>query len=180
MNSTNLARSWPWSVCTNWPNHSIKVPALIASKCFSNVTWSWPLSPYCHGLQVHIYKLRWLPPSGLHHHDLSVHFQPHFIAASSAKWNLVRKPYANLSDTPVALDSACKYFQMLPALSGALQNALRLCKSILRYSWKRLQWGRCVQDATKFDDYDSQILGLRRPLWRSAGDLVLYSHTICL
>ena len=48
----------------------------------------------------------------------------------SAKCNSVRKLYANLSDTPVALASASKYFQMLPAPPGALQNALRLCKTI--------------------------------------------------
>jgi hypothetical protein len=34
---------------------------------------------------------------------------------TSAKCNSGRKPYANLSDTPVALASASKYFQMLPA-----------------------------------------------------------------
>jgi hypothetical protein len=51
-------------------------------------------------------------------------------ASASAKCNSVRKPYANLSDTPVALASASKYFQMLSAPPAALINALRLCKSI--------------------------------------------------
>jgi hypothetical protein len=58
---------------------------------------------------------------------------------SSAKCNSVRKPYANLPDTPVALASASKYFQMLPAPPGALQSALRLCKSSLTCSSKHLQ-----------------------------------------
>jgi hypothetical protein len=53
---------------------------------------------------------------------------------TSAECNSVRKPYANLSDTPVALASAFKCFQMLPAPPVALQNALRLCKSILTCS----------------------------------------------
>jgi len=42
---------------------------------------------------------------------------------TSAKCNSVRKPYANLPGTPVALASACKYFQMLPA-------PLELCKAL--------------------------------------------------
>jgi len=37
------------------------------------------------------------------------------VTYASAKCNSVRKPYANLSDTPVALASASMYFQMLPA-----------------------------------------------------------------
>jgi hypothetical protein len=53
---------------------------------------------------------------------------------ASAKCNSVRKLYANLPDTPVALVSASKYFQMLPTPPGALQSALRLCKSILTCS----------------------------------------------
>jgi hypothetical protein len=56
------------------------------------------------------------------------------VLVASAKCNSVQQPYANLSDTPVALASASKYFQMLPAPPGALQNALRLCKSIRRCS----------------------------------------------
>jgi len=44
----------------------------------------------------------------MHLHSIK---QPH----SSAKCNSVRKPYTNLSDTPVALARASKYFQMLPA-----------------------------------------------------------------
>ena len=65
-----------------------------------------------------------------------------------AKCKSVRKSYAILPDTPVALTSASKCFQMLPAPPGALQSALRLCKSILRCSWKHLQLWRCIQDAT--------------------------------
>jgi len=70
---------------------------------------------------------------------------------TSAKCNLVRKPYTNLQDTPVALASVSKHFQMLPAPPGALQSALRLCKSILTCSWKHLQWWRRIQADTRFD-----------------------------
>jgi len=70
---------------------------------------------------------------------------------TSAKWKSVWKPYANLTDTPVAYTSACKYFQMLPGPPGALQSALRLCKSILRCSWKHLQLWSCIQETTRFD-----------------------------
>jgi len=38
---------------------------------------------------------------------------------------------------------------MLLGPPGALQCALRLCKSILRCSWKHLQWWRCFVDATR-------------------------------
>jgi len=70
---------------------------------------------------------------------------------TSAKCNSVQKPYPTLQDTPVALTSASKYFQLLPAPPGALQSALRLCKSIVKCCWKHLHWWRCIQDATKFD-----------------------------
>jgi len=76
----------------------------------------------------------------------------YFPQPTSAKCNSVRKPYTNLPDTPAALASASKYFEMLPAPPGALESALRFCKSILTCSWKHLQWGRCIQDATKFDN----------------------------
>jgi len=69
-----------------------------------------------------------------------------------AKCILVREPYANLPDTLVALASALKCFQMLPASSGALQSALRLYKSSLTFYWKYLHWWRCIQDATKFEN----------------------------
>jgi len=70
---------------------------------------------------------------------------------ASAKCNSVWKPYANLPDLLVAHTSPCRYFQMLPAPLGALQSALRLCKSILMCSWNQLLWWRCIQDATRFD-----------------------------
>jgi len=54
----------------------------------------------------------------------------HLETITSAQCKSVWKPYANLPDTPVALTSASKYFQMLPAPPGALGSALRLCKSI--------------------------------------------------
>jgi len=91
-------------------------------------------------------------------HGLHVYLPTLSISASrciseltrlSAKCNLVRKPHANLPGTPVALTSAAKYLQMLPAPPGALQCALGLCKSIPRCSWKHLQLWRCIQDATR-------------------------------
>ena len=69
--------------------------------------------------------------------------------ATSAKCNSVRKLYANLPDTLVALTTASKYSQMLPAPPGALQSVLRLCKSILTCSSKHLKWWRCIQDAMR-------------------------------
>jgi len=69
----------------------------------------------------------------------------------SAKCRSVRKPHPSLPDTPVDLTSASKYFQMLPGPPGAKQSALRLCKSILRCSWRQLQLWRCIQDATSFE-----------------------------
>jgi len=66
-----------------------------------------------------------------------------------AKCKSVWKPNANLPDTLVALTSASKYFQILPAPPGTLQSALRLCKTILRCSWKHLQLWRSIQDAMR-------------------------------
>jgi hypothetical protein len=53
---------------------------------------------------------------------------------TSAKCKSVQKPYTTLPDPLVAVTSASKYFQMLPAPPGALQCARRLCKSILKCS----------------------------------------------
>ena len=89
---------------------------------------------------------------------------------ASAKCKSVQKPHANLPDIPVALTSASKYFTMLPGPAGALQSALRHCKSILRCPWKHLQSWRCIQDATRMDYEDSQILEQVRPLHGSVGD----------
>jgi len=69
------------------------------------------------------------------------------IHVSSAKCNSVRKPHRILPDTPGDLTSASKYFQTLPDPPGAKLSALRVCKSILRCSWKHLQLWRCIQDA---------------------------------
>jgi len=80
---------------------------------------------------------------------LSDQLCPLSALTSSAQCKSVRKPHANLRDSPVALTSASNYFQMLPGLSGALHCALRLCKSILRCSWMYLQLWRCIQDATR-------------------------------
>jgi len=119
---------------------------------------------------------------------------------TSAKCNAVQKPHAILPDTPGDLTGASKYIQTLPDPPGAKQSALRLCKSILRCSWKHLQLWRCIQDApsriVKFwSSWDlcadlretsreaetaaplCGILGERpRPLPSSAGDLMPYSH----
>jgi hypothetical protein len=127
---------------------------------------------------IYLYLKEWLPLRTVC--LVSMSLQPKTVcqqSITSAKCNSVRKPYINLSDTPVALASASKYFQKLPAPPRVLHNALRPCKSILTCSWKNLQWWRYIQDATRLDYYDSQILELRRPLRRSAGDLVPYSHT---
>jgi len=70
-------------------------------------------------------------------------------AHTSAKCNLVRKPYTTLPHTLVALTTASKYSQMLPAPTGALQSAFGLCKSILTCSSKHPKWWRCIQDATR-------------------------------
>jgi len=53
---------------------------------------------------------------------------------SSEKCKLVRKPYANLSDTLVKLSSVPKYLQIFPGPPGAQQSALKLCKSIIKCS----------------------------------------------
>jgi hypothetical protein len=71
------------------------------------------------------------------------------ILASSAICNSVCKPYTNLPDTPVALNSRSKYFQMLPAPPGALERALRLWKSILTCTRKHLERWRYIQNATR-------------------------------
>jgi hypothetical protein len=68
---------------------------------------------------------------------------------ASAICNSVWKRYAYLPDTSVALSTASKYFQILPAPHGGLQSALRLCKSILTCSWKHLEWWTCIQDAAR-------------------------------
>jgi hypothetical protein len=92
------------------------------------------------------------------------------VGGTSAKCKSVRKSHANLPDTPVVLTSAPEYFQMLPGPPGAKQRALRLYKSVLRCSWKHLQLWRGIQDATRFDLWNSQILEKVRPLRRSPGD----------
>ena len=53
---------------------------------------------------------------------------------TSAKCKLFRKPHANLPDSPVALAGASKYLQMLLGPPKAVHHALRLCKSIRRFS----------------------------------------------
>jgi len=79
-----------------------------------------------------------------HHYELTPE-------CTSAKCKSVRKPHANLPDTPVDLIGAPKWFQMLPGPPGAKQSALGLWESILRRFWKHLQLWRCIQDATRFD-----------------------------
>jgi len=41
-----------------------------------------------------------------------------------------------------------QYFQTLPDPPAAKESALRLCKGILRYSWRHLQLWRCIQDGS--------------------------------
>ena len=111
---------------------------------------------------------------------------------TSAKFKSVRKPHANLSDTPLPLTRASKYFQMLPGPRGAWKCARGLCICNFRCSWKHLDLSTCIQDATRFDYKHSQILEQLSPLHRSlgdfesswdlcssyAGELVPYSHSI--
>jgi len=93
-----------------------------------------------------------------------------FCLFSSAKCKSVWKPHADLPDTPDTLNSAATYFQILRSPLGALQCALRLCKNILRCSWKHLQLCRCIQQAMRYHYWDGQTFELLRPLPRSAGD----------
>ena len=71
--------------------------------------------------------------------------------STSAKCKSVRKPQANLPDTPTDLTRAPKWFQMLPGRPRAKQSDLGLCKSILRCSWEQLLLWRSIQDATRCD-----------------------------
>jgi len=124
-----------------------------------------------------------------------------FTLHASTKWNSVRKPHAFLPDTPGNLIRASKYFQMLLDPPGAGQSSLRLCKSILRCSWKHLQLWRCIHHApsriVKFGsswdlcadlwetlweaETTAQLCGILRqrpkPLRSSAGDLMPYYHS---
>jgi len=65
---------------------------------------------------------------------------------TSAKCKSVRKKYAILPDTLGNITSTSIYFKMLPDSPRSKQCALRLCKSMLRCSWKHLQLWRCIQD----------------------------------
>jgi len=89
---------------------------------------------------------------------------------SSAKCTLVWKPHANLPDTLVDPPCAPKYFQILPGPSAGKHSALRFCNTFLRCYRKHLQWWRCIQDAIRFDLYNSPILKQLSPLHRSAED----------
>jgi len=60
------------------------------------------------------------------------------LGYASAKCQSVLRQHATLPDTPGDLSSGSKYIYMLPDRPGATQCALRLCKSILRCSWKHL------------------------------------------
>jgi len=91
---------------------------------------------------------------------------------TSAECKSVRKPHANLPDTPVALTSLSYPFQLLTDPPGPLQSALRLCKRIPRCYWKHLQVWMCIQDTTRVDYKDSQIVEWLRPPHWSGGDLV--------
>jgi len=93
----------------------------------------------------------------------------HNDTLKAAKCKSVRKPYTKLPDSQVALISASKYFQMLPGPPAALQTAVQLCKSIFRCSRKHLQLLWCIQDDTRFDNYNMQIPELLRPLHGSVG-----------
>jgi len=71
--------------------------------------------------------------------------------STSAKCTSVWKPHRYLPDTPVNVISTSRSLHVLPGLPGAKLSAFRLCKSILRCSWKLPQLWRCIQDALIFD-----------------------------
>jgi len=97
--------------------------------------------------------------------------RPHIgVITSAGKCELVLKPHANPLDTQVNLNSAPKYFLILPGPLGDLQSALGHCRSILRYSWKSLQLWRCMQNATIFGLEDVQLFKRLKPPCRYAID----------
>jgi len=82
-------------------------------------------------------------PNGVLHTHVWIHFKFHVeeitltrVFQALTKCKSVQKPHTNLPDSPVALTSTSKYFQMLPAPPGAWQRPLRLYRSILRCFWK--------------------------------------------
>jgi hypothetical protein len=95
--------------------------------------------------------LRWCLPYShtTTHWILNNCMQNAYSDYSSAKCKSVRKPDPQLQESPVALTSTSKYFQILPGLLAALQCALRFCKSIHRCCWKQLQLWKCIQNATR-------------------------------
>jgi hypothetical protein len=95
----------------------------------------------------------WNPKSHITSSPLAHMRENENLANSSTKCNLVRKVYANLPDTPVALTIASNFFQMFPAPLRALQRTLRLCKNILMCYWKHQVGWRCIQDATRLTNW---------------------------
>jgi len=137
------SQSLPWHYCSS---HQI---CQLLGRPAGMPSWSLILSWH---LRIHVY----IPHSYTHSWTLAVtkiHFADvvgwNVKATTSAKCKSVWKLHTILQDTPVALTSAFVYFQMLPGPPGALQCALRLCKSIRRCSCKDLQLWRCIQDATR-------------------------------
>jgi len=164
---------------------SIRVSMIMASKCISklprSLPWSASLCSLNHSLEVSIQthsimapkwvsKHTQLRPPSSQDHCLHVHLP-------MGKCEPVRKTHAVLPDSLVDPTGASIYFQILPATSGAIQSALRLCSSILRCFWKHLMLWRCMQHAPIFDLQDGQNLEQLRPRHSSAGDLLPYPHS---
>jgi len=120
--------------------------------------WIWAVYTTCHTLCYRKYILIVCQKGINEFQMLSVRFKAveiikfcYVVACrwnkTSAKCNSVQNPHAILADTPGDLTSASKYFQTLPDPPGAEQSALRLCKSILRCSWKYRQLWSWIQNA---------------------------------
>ena len=102
-----------------------------------------------HGKEYVLLRLRLLVSWSSHN---TINLIVHVIVDTSAKHHSVWKPCINLPGTLVALASASMFFQMLPAPPWTMQSAFRFFQSILTCSWLHLQWWKCFQDATRFDN----------------------------
>ena len=95
---------------------------------------------------------------------------PCWNKSTSVKCKLVWKEHAILPSTSRDLTSTFKYFEMLSDPPGAKPSSLRLSKIILRCFCKHLKLSRFIQDDTRLDLDNSQILELLGHLCRSVGD----------
>jgi hypothetical protein len=139
--------------------HQVEIASLNISQC--RVCCHSDMGRECHSYDARDIIYSYVPFRGLIIAVMTVQLIWTYVKwwyHTSARCKSVQKPHANLPDTPVDLTSAPKSFQILPGPPGANWGALRLCKSILRCTWNLLQFSKCIQDATRFDLYNSQIL----------------------